>query len=135
MLHHSFTNVHEEDEDISPRGVLRLTPHSRWKKIHKYQFIYAWFLYGLMTIVWPFVNDFRRMVRYHKNGLVKKQKANITREWVILILSKLAYIGYIFVIPLLVTSLAWWQIFIGVVLMHYIAGFILAIHIPTRPCH
>ena len=35
--------------------------------------------------------------------------------------------GYIFVIPLLVTSLAWWQILIGIFMMHYLAGFILAI--------
>src|SRR5258706_14999306 len=27
VLHHSYTNVHEEDEDISPRGVLRMSPH------------------------------------------------------------------------------------------------------------
>lgn len=127
VLHHSFTNVHEEDEDISPRGVLRLTPHSEWKKMHKYQFIYAWFLYGLMTIVWLFFKDFQRIVRYHKNGMAKKHKANITTEWIVLIATKLLYIGYIFVIPLLVTSLLWWQILLGVIVMHYVAGFILAI--------
>lgn len=127
VLHHTFTNVHEEDEDISPRGALRLTPHSKWKKIHKYQFVYAWFLYGLMTIVWLFFKDFVRIVRYHRNGLMKKQNANPTQEWLILIGSKLIYIGYILLIPLLFTSLVWWQVIIGVLLMHYIAGFILAI--------
>lgn len=127
VLHHTFTNVHEEDEDISPRGALRMTPHSEWKKMHKYQFIYAWFLYGLMTIVWLFFKDFVRIVRYHKSGLAKKQHANITREWIILIVSKLVYIGYIFVIPLLFTSLVWWQVLLGIFIMHYIAGFILAI--------
>src|SRR5690606_40921950 len=40
VMHHSYTNIHEEDEDISPRGVLRLTPHSDWKRMHRYQFIY-----------------------------------------------------------------------------------------------
>jgi linoleoyl-CoA desaturase len=127
VLHHSYTNVHEEDEDISPRGVLRLSPHSEWKKVHRYQFIYAWFLYGLMTIVWLLFKDFVRMVRYQKNGMVKKQNANITAEWVIMIVTKVIYIGYIFVIPLLVTPLLWWQILIGILTMHYIAGFILAI--------
>ncbi len=39
VLHHSYTNVHDEDEDISPRGVLRLSPQSTWKWIHQYQFI------------------------------------------------------------------------------------------------
>lgn len=127
VLHHTFTNVHEEDEDISPRGALRLTPYSPWKKIHKYQFIYAWFLYGLLTIVWLFFKDFVRIIRYHKNGMAKKQKANIAREWSILIGTKLLYISYIAVIPILVTPLLWWEVLIGVVVMHYIAGFLLAI--------
>jgi linoleoyl-CoA desaturase len=127
VLHHSFTNVHEEDEDISPRGLLRMTPHTKWKRIHKYQFIYAWFLYGLMTIVWVFIKDFVRIVRYHKNGLVQKQRTTITREWSILIGSKLIYFAYIFVLPVLVTSLLWWQVLIGILFMHYITGFMLAI--------
>lgn len=127
VMHHTFTNVHDEDEDISPRGALRLSPHTAWKWIHKYQFIYAWFLYGLMTIVWMLFKDFVRIVRYQKNGLVKKHNGNITREWLILIATKMNYVGYIFMIPLMFTSLAWWQILLGIILMHYIAGFILAI--------
>lgn len=127
VLHHTYTNVHDHDEDISPRGVLRLSPHSDWKRLHKFQFIYAWFLYGLMTIVWLGVKDFVRIIRYHKDGLAKKQKANIVREWAILLLSKIGYIGYMFVIPLLFTPLLWWQIVIGILVMHYLAGFILAI--------
>ncbi|MCK5704890.1 MAG: acyl-CoA desaturase [Cyclobacteriaceae bacterium] len=133
VMHHTFTNIHEEDEDISPRGVLRLSPHSSWKKIHKYQFIYAWFLYGLMTIVWVILKDFMRIVKYHKNGLAKKHKANIRSEWIILIATKLVYIGYIFIVPLMFTSMLWWQILIGIILMHYIAGFILAI--VFQPAH
>jgi linoleoyl-CoA desaturase len=127
VLHHTYTNVHEEDEDISPRGALRLTPHSEWKKMHKYQFIYAWFLYGLMTIVWLFFKDYVRLAHYHKIGLAKKHKANITKEWIILIGTKLVYIGYIIVVPIVFTALPWWQIICGVIIMHYIAGFILAI--------
>ncbi|HYF70291.1 MAG TPA: acyl-CoA desaturase [Ohtaekwangia sp.] len=127
VLHHTYTNVHEEDEDISPRGVLRLTPHSEWKKIHRFQFIYAWFLYGLMTIVWLTFKDFMRIVHYHKTGLAKKQNANIVHEWIILLATKLIYIGYIFVIPVVFTPLLWWQVLLGIIIMHYIAGFMLAI--------
>jgi linoleoyl-CoA desaturase len=127
VLHHSYTNVHEEDEDISPRGVLRLSPHSSWKSIHRFQFVYAWPLYGLMTIVWLFYKDFVRIIRYHKNGMAIKQHANIAAEWIILVISKLVYVGYIIVLPVLFTDLVWWQVLVGVVVMHYIAGFILAI--------
>ena len=127
IMHHTFTNIHGEDEDINPRGVLRLTPHSSWKRIHQYQFVYAWFLYGLMTITWISINDFLRIIRYHKNGMVKKQKTTITKEWTILIASKLLFVTYLFVLPLVFTPLLWWQILIGILMMHYIAGFILAI--------
>lgn len=127
VLHHSYTNIHEEDEDISPRGILRLSPHSPRKWLHRYQFIYAWFLYGMMTLVWLFAKDFVRIVRYQKTGLAKRQKAHIGREWAIMLGTKLFYIGYIFVVPILLTSLLWWQLLLGILIMHYITGFILAI--------
>lgn len=127
VLHHTYTNVHEEDEDISPRGVLRLTPHSEWKWIHKYQHVYAWFLYGLMTIAWMVFKDFSRLNRYNKNGLTKSNNSDVSKEWLILIFTKIVYVSYIFVIPVLITPLAWWQIVIGIFMMHYIAGFLLAI--------
>jgi linoleoyl-CoA desaturase len=127
VYHHTYTNVHEEDEDISPRGVLRMEPHAEWKKIHKYQYIYAWPLYGLMTIVWLFYKDFVRLVKYHQSGIAAKQNANIVNEWAILLGTKFLYVGYIFIIPLVFTALAWWQIVLGIIVMHYIAGFLLAI--------
>ena len=127
VLHHTYTNVHGEDEDIISRGVLRLTPHTKWKSIYQFQHIYAWFLYGLMTLSWMFAKDFARIIKYHRNGLAKKQKANIVKEWIILIGTKLFYVGYVFVIPMLFTSLMWWQVLLGIFIMHYIAGFMLSV--------
>ena len=127
VLHHTFTNVHEEDEDISPRGALRFTPHTVWKKAHRYQFIYAWFLYGLLTILWLAYKDFYRLVKYHQNGIMRQQKANVYQEWLIALVSKGIYVGYIFIIPTLLTPLLWWQVGLGILMMHYLAGFILAI--------
>lgn len=127
VLHHTYTNIHDVDEDISPRGVLRLCPHGEWKSFHRFQHLYAWFFYGLMTLVWVLVKDYVRIVKYQKDGLVKKQKASIAREWTVLLLSKLMYVTYIFIIPLIVLPLAWWQVLLGFLIMHYIAGFILAI--------
>jgi linoleoyl-CoA desaturase len=126
VLHHTYTNIHDVDEDISPRGVLRMTPHGEWKTIHRFQHLYAWFFYGLMTLVWVLVKDFVRIQRYHKDGLVKKQRTTVAREWTILVLTKAMYI-YTLVIPLLVLDITWWQWLIGFVTMHYIAGFILAV--------
>ena len=76
VLHHTYTNIYEVDEDISPRGALRMSPDSPWKPFHRFQHLYAWFLYGLMTIVWIIGKDFFRLARYQKEGMVKKQKYN-----------------------------------------------------------
>ena len=127
VLHHTYTNVYDADEDISPRGVLRMSPYSKKHYMHRFQHIYAWFLYGLMTIVWLIVKDFKRLSQYNKDGLVKRQKTTITKEWAVLIFTKLFYIGYIFVLPIVLTDLLWWQVVVGFFIMHYIAGFILAI--------
>jgi len=128
VLHHTYTNVHEVDEDISPRGVLRMAPTETWKPIHQFQHLYAWFFYGLLTIVWIGIKDYGRLTRYGREGLVAKQKANIVTEWAILIATKLFYIFYLFLLPvLLVPAITWWMPIVGFLIMHYIAGFVLAI--------
>ena len=51
VLHHTYTNIYDVDEDISPRGALRMSPDSPWKPFHRFQHLYAWFLYGLHQAV------------------------------------------------------------------------------------
>ena len=127
VLHHTFTNIHDADEDISPRGVLRMCPKSTWKPVHQYQHIYAWPLYGLLTFVWTAFKDYGRIIRYQKDGLVAKMKTSYGKEWMILIISKIIYITYTLVIPALILPFAWYWIFAGFFIMHFISGFILAI--------
>ncbi len=127
VLHHTYTNVHDVDEDISPRGVLRMAPGSPWKPMHRYQHLYAWFFYGLLTFVWVINKDFSRLIKYQQEGLLKKQKTTALKEWLIVIASKIIYIGYIFIIPLMLLPVTWWQVLIGFFAMHFVSGFILAI--------
>jgi linoleoyl-CoA desaturase len=127
VLHHTYTNIHDVDEDISPRGILRMSPYGEWKFFHRFQHFYAWFFYGLLTLVWVLVKDFVRLIKYQRDGMVKKQKANIATEWAVLIGTKVVYVFYIGVLPMIVLGLTWWQVVLGFLIMHYIAGFILAI--------
>lgn len=127
VLHHTYTNIHDVDEDISPRGVLRMTPHGDWKPIHQFQFVYAWFLYGLMTLVWVLTKDFARISKYHREGLIKGQKTYLAKELFILVATKVLYFAYILGLPMLLTDLTFGQWLVGFLLMHFIAGFILAI--------
>ncbi len=127
VLHHTYTNVHDVDEDISPRGILRMAPGSKWKAFHRYQHWYAWFFYGLLTFVWIVAKDFGRLIRYQKDGLVKKQKASAAQEWIVLIVTKVVYLTYMFAIPMWILPLSFLQVFLGFLIMHYVGGFILAI--------
>jgi linoleoyl-CoA desaturase len=127
VLHHTYTNVYDADEDISPRGVLRMSPHSAWKGMHRFQHVYAWFIYGLMTFVWVLFKDIIRLISYHKEGLIKKQNANVTQETVILVVTKVIYLGYVFTLPMVLLNLSFWTVFAGFCIMHYVAGFILAV--------
>lgn len=127
VLHHTYTNVYDADEDISPRGVLRMSPYSPWKAMHRFQHLYAWFLYGLMTFVWVLFKDIIRLISYHKDGLIKKQNANVTQEIIILIVTKGIYLAYIFTLPMVFMNLSFWTVFAGFCIMHYVAGFILAV--------
>ncbi|MFT5724361.1 MAG: linoleoyl-CoA desaturase [Bacteroidia bacterium] len=126
VLHHSFTNVDHMDEDLEAIPILRFTPHKKLMKIHRFQFIYAWFFYGLMTIMWATVKDFNQLNRYKRKDLIKTQKKSYNMLLTELIVVKSIYYVLFLAIPLLFVPFAWWQIVLGFLMMHWIAGFILA---------
>lgn len=126
VLHHSYTNVSGVDEDISPGNIMRFSPHQKRFKAHRFQHIYAWFLYALMTLEWSTVKDFKDIFRYKKMGLTKKIDRNFSRLFSHLILSKVVYYTYVLVIPLIVTDTPWYFILLFYALMHFVAGFTLA---------
>ena len=68
VLHHTYTNIYELDEDIDGPSILRLSPHHKYRKIHKYQQFYVFLLYGMLTINWYLFKDFIQLVRYKKIG-------------------------------------------------------------------
>lgn len=133
VLHHTYTNVHEHDEDVSQRGLFRLNPHAEWRPFHRAQFLYAWFFYGLMTFAWVFTKDIARLKKYQQNGLIDRVNGSAKEEWIILATTKILYLTYALVIPTLVLPYSFGQVFLGFFIVHYIAGFILAI--VFQPAH
>jgi linoleoyl-CoA desaturase len=127
VLHHSYTNIDGLDEDISITKILRFSPHQPWKKMHRYQHLYAWFLYSLMTIDWILFSDFAQLSRYHKKGLTKGQNRSYRALVIELIISKVIYAGYVIIIPLLLLDIAWWQYLLCFLSMQLVCGFILAV--------
>jgi linoleoyl-CoA desaturase len=126
VIHHTFTNVHEHDEDIAPPGFMRFEPHAKRKWIHRLQFVYAWFFYGLMTIMWATTKDFRQLNRYNKKGLLKNFNTTFRKELWILIASKVLYISYMLLPYFFVPGLSFLGWLTGFAVMHYTAGLVLA---------
>lgn len=127
IIHHTFTNIHEHDEDISSIGLLRFEPHDELKKIHRFQFLYAWFFYGLMTLMWSTVKDFQQIVRYNKMGYLKAANTTFGLELSILILTKILYYAYILLPYFLIPEMTFLNWVTGFVIMHAAAGLTLAI--------
>lgn len=126
VIHHTYTNVHEHDEDIAPRGFLRFEPHSKRNFLHRFQFLYAWFFYGMMTLMWSTSKDFRQLVRYHKRGLLKGAETTFAKELTKLIIAKTCYYGYMLLPYFVIPELSFLEWLLGFVTLHYFAGLILA---------
>ncbi len=132
-LHHGYTNIDGMDEDIDPGIVMRLSPHSKRYKIHRWQHIYGWFLYGLMTISWVTSKDYSQLKRYRDSGLLSRQ--SLSYQWLLteMILFKVFFVAYLLIIPLIFSNIDWWKTIIFFTLMHFIQGFILTI--VFQPAH
>jgi len=126
VLHHTYTNIVGLDEDIDAGDFLRMSPVKPLKPYHKYQYLYAWPLYCIMNIYWIIAKDYRLLVRYHKNDLLQKEKTTLRKSVIELSMLKVLYIGYMIVLPILFSGYAWYQVVLGMVIMHIIAGFSLA---------
>ena len=125
-LHHGYTNIDGLDEDIAPIGVLRFSPHQPHKKIYKYQYLYAWFFYSLMTISWITLKDFKNIAKYKKMGATLSAQRSYKVLFIELIGSKVLYYIIFLFIPLVLMSIAWYWVVAGFVLMHFISGIILS---------
>ena len=64
------------DEDVDAGIILRFSSNQKEKRHHRFQHLYAWLLYALLSISWITNKDFIQVVKYHKMDLLKSQ--NIT---------------------------------------------------------
>jgi linoleoyl-CoA desaturase len=124
-LHHTYTNIHEVDEDITGKFLLRLSFQEKYKSIHRFQHIYAFFLYSLMTIsfLWK---DFKEISLFNKMSGSGMTKPFPKKELVILVISKIAYVIFILAIPMYFLDITFGQWTLGFLAMHFTSGIILS---------
>jgi linoleoyl-CoA desaturase len=126
ILHHTYTNIDGLDEDIDAGILLRFSPHARRIGLHRYQHLYCWLLYGIMTLHWCTAKDFLGVIGYNKKGLLRKQRITLGQALVEVVASKSVYFALFLILPLAASGAGWGSVVIGFLLMHFVAGLSLA---------
>ncbi len=125
VLHHTYTNIHDADDDINMPFFLRFSPHTKKYKIHKFQFLYVWFFYSISTISWITAKDFIRLTRYQKMGLIDT-RIEFQKDLLYLTLWKLVYYAYVIVLPIIILPFAPWITILAFISMHMVTGLVIS---------
>lgn len=127
LLHHTYTNIIDLDDDIADKLILRFSPHTKVKWYHKLQFVYAFLFYGILTLYWALLKDFVQFGKYTKDGVNKNTPAQNRAVMLKIVLSKLFYFFFIIAVPVLFFKIPLSQVILGFLLMHFIGGLVLTV--------
>lgn len=118
--HHSFPNVQKIDFFIEGTPFMRLSPAEPRYWFHRYQHWYAPIFYVLFSIKWIFVDDVIFFPKYPTNPQGKPHRS---REFVILVFAKLAYVFLMFVVPMYLTHLSLSEVLLGNLIVQVVHAF------------
>ena len=127
ILHHTFTNITNMDDDIGSKPGLRLSPHTSVSGIHRYQWMYAFLLYGISTLYWVTAKDFLQFFRYRRRQVSGAKNTSPLLALLKLAILKIVYFGFFLVLPTALTSIPFIEVLAGFLLMHFVAGLVLTI--------
>lgn len=127
ILHHTYTNVIDMDDDIDDKMVMRFSPHKKVRFYHKLQFLYAFVFYSLLTLYWAVGKDFVQYIKYTANGVNPNSKKENRVTLATIIFMKLAYFSIFLAAPVLLFDLPFLQVLTGFLIMHAVAGIILTV--------
>jgi len=99
VLHHSYTNIPEGDDDINAPFFLRFSPHAPKNKMHAFQHWYTWIFYGMF-----------KGKDVYRNTVLK------------IIAWKLVYYAFILGLPIAFSPFGIGQILLAFLLLHFITG-------------
>jgi linoleoyl-CoA desaturase len=118
--HHSCINLHGEDDAIEGRGLFRFTPHDPRAPLHRFQHIYALFLYALFSLEYVFVRDFQSFF-FPGHAYLTRTKHPL-REYFVLFAGKAFYLTYMLVLPVMVLKESPLLVLAAFFVVHLIVG-------------
>jgi linoleoyl-CoA desaturase len=121
VMHHTCVNIPGYDFNIEASDILRFAPTQEWKPIHRFQHLYAPIAYMVFTIHWVFVKDVK-MLGLTRIGNV----SDIQHPWwriAEVVAWKVVYVGYMLVLPVVVTWHVWWHVLLAFLFFQAIVSF------------
>jgi linoleoyl-CoA desaturase len=130
VAHHAAPNVSRYDANLYVWGPLRLDPHTPLRSYHRFQHLYAPFLYALASLYKVYVEDFTVFARRRRDAYLPARHAPI--QVVRLALLKAWAIAIALVLPM-VRNDEVWLVLGGYVAGHVFSGLLMgAIFQPTH---
>ena len=129
VLHHTYTNIEDTDEDILPRFVFRYSTHQSHKWFHRFQHIYAPVFYCVPLLEWITTKDFIKAFDYRRMGLIKKK--DFTKEFAKIVARKAFYWVVFLVLPVILIPIPAWITILMIFGSHCITGIMLAMIFQT----
>lgn len=123
ILHHTYTNILEHDNDLESLSILRFSPDQPWRPINRFQHLYAFPLYSLMTIRMVTSGDFQKLFA-GKIGTYDLPKIPLS-EVILLFVTKAFYFGYMLVLPMFFYPVV--NVLLFFLVTHIVLGFTMAI--------
>jgi linoleoyl-CoA desaturase len=99
-VHHGNTNVVGVDPDIDQAPFGRLTPEQPWKRWHRDQHVYLWFLYGFLGLRWFLLGDFVELARRRGRPDRHTDRRAFPGEVAGALAGKLLHLGWAVLVPL-----------------------------------
>lgn len=127
ILHHTYTNIHGHDEDINNKIGMRFSPAGNYNKKQRYQVVYAFMLYSMLTLFWVTAKDFIQFSRFNKPGHSAHARRKLLFRFLGIVAFKLFYLGYMLALPMILLNVPWWYVLLGFLSMHMVAGLVLSI--------
>jgi linoleoyl-CoA desaturase len=123
IIHHTYPNVDGVDDDIAKTPFIRMCSTQQWVPMHRLQHLYTPFLYAISSMIWILFQDFEKYFKrkVHTTDLQTMK----TKDHVVFWISKLLYIFFYIVLPILLTGWQQWLLFF--ISLHIGLGFTLAI--------
>ncbi len=119
--HHAYTNVEGSDIDVLNNPAVRMTQNQKLEKWHRFQHIYAPFLYLLYSLNWFFIRE--TLMIFGKSSRTihfRIPPAEVIR----LVFYKIFYLGYMIFIPIFFLEIGWGNVLLAFFLNHFLVSVI-----------